>query len=255
MNKQKDLLIISGFDPSGGAGLLRDKAVAKELKISSDTIISSLTVQNSVKFDSFYSPNLEYFKNSIRFFRINKYKACKVGLITDISLAKILYDEFINTEFWNNISFKILDTVLKASAGKSLFWDNNLTEYMLKYIIPNFTLITPNTNEAKFLAKFLALDYYDIKSLTKKLANALKISVFITGGDEDKIIDYFYEYKNQKLFIREAEKILLKDKHGTGCTFSTALSSFVIQGNSLIKSGKLASKYVENKLSLHEYNF
>lgn len=254
MNEQKDLLIISGFDPSGGAGALRDNLIASSLEMSSDIILSSLTVQNSKNFDSFYRPNLKYFEKSLKYFSKNKYLSLKLGLITDIELAKILYDNLINTNAWNNIEYKILDPILKASAGKSLFWNDTFFDFILKKIIPKFDVITPNKQEAILLGQKLKIVWNTDKDLCQKLSQKLNISVIMTGGDEQEVIDYLYDFNKKELFVRKAEKINLAEekkylRHGTGCVFSTALSCFLAKGDSLFVAGQKAGQVVEANLS------
>ena len=246
MAKIKDLLIISGFDPSGGAGTLRDKLLASSLGVFSDTIISTLTVQDALSFDSFYPASLSYFERSIEF--LDGYKSLKLGLITDINIAKVLYDKLINTSTWDTIKFKILDPVLKASAGKSFFWNDELLDFMLKFIIPKFTIITPNKKEALYLAKHLSISFNNDEDLVRKLATQFKTSVFMTGGDENQVIDYFYEFNKDEIFVRKADKIFSDNRHGTGCVFSTALACFLLKGFGEIESGLKAAKIVEQEL-------
>jgi hydroxymethylpyrimidine kinase/phosphomethylpyrimidine kinase len=109
-------------------------------------------------------------------------------------------------------------------------------------------LITPNIPEAEILTKTQILTIEDMIYAGNKLIEFGAENVLIKGGHlKDKFVkDVFLNKKNIKVFSSNRYKT--KNTHGTGCTLSSAIASFLSCGKTVKKSCELGIKYVNSAI-------
>ena len=249
-NKTPFVISVGGFDPSGGAGILADVKTFSSLGIWSASAITCLTVQDNKNFYATKNCDADNFKTILENFG-NKYyiSGLKIGLITDYAHVDILID-FIKKY---RPKFVILDPVIKSSSGY-VFWDENFQKYVLNKLMPLCDVITPNYKEAMSLISSSGItnpDFMNEEDLIRTLQKFLRNKIVITGGDSKYISvvkDYIFDGLN--LEIRESEFFDIPNciKHGTGCTFSSALCAYILQGYDFMEAVKKAAVYVENSI-------
>ncbi|KAF2955167.1 bifunctional hydroxymethylpyrimidine kinase/phosphomethylpyrimidine kinase [Marinitoga sp. 38H-ov] len=163
------MLVFSGFDPSGGAGILQDISIMKMFKISPKAIISAYTVQNEKEFKS-----VEFRENFEEFDLFDKFSLIKVGMANSKQI-KILRKRYNEAKIiWNPI--------IKTSTG--------------------YTIISPNdVNEG---SKYV--DLMIMNSEEYEMAD-INCDVIITGGHKNtEKIEILY--KNKKFYSQKYEKQL-----------------------------------------------
>ncbi|PIP54463.1 MAG: hydroxymethylpyrimidine/phosphomethylpyrimidine kinase [Bacteroidetes bacterium CG23_combo_of_CG06-09_8_20_14_all_32_9] len=239
------VLSIAGFDPSGGAGILADIKTFEAHKVCGMGAMSALTFQNDVEFDNVRWIEADDILKQISMLRKRfEFTVIKIGLVQNIdALEKIIMYFNQKPETRNQNPFLIWDPIIKASAGFEFhkMFDREKTFSVLK----NIFLITPNTNEVKFLSGI----NYPIKAAEElsKYCNVL-----LKGGHNKKEpgIDYlFMQNKIEKIF---PTKTGIFPKHGSGCVLSSAIASNLALGNNLITSCYNAKKYIERFLSSNQ---
>ncbi|WGS65678.1 thiamine-phosphate synthase family protein [Marinitoga aeolica] len=163
------MLVFSGFDPSGGAGILQDISIMKMFKISPKAIISAYTVQNEKEFKS-----VEFRENFEEFDLFDKFSLIKVGMANSKQI-KILRKRYNEAKIiWNPI--------IKTSTGYTIISPNDVNEGS-KYV----DLMIMNSEE------------YEITDI--------KCDVIITGGHKNtEKIEILY--KNKKFYSQRYEKQL-----------------------------------------------
>ena len=109
-------------------------------------------------------------------------------------------------------------------------------------------MITPNIPEAEVLTGTTIKNYNDMIFAANKLIEFGASNVLIKGGhlNSNKLHDIFVNEKEIKVFSNK--KIITKNTHGTGCTLSTAITSFFSCGKNLKKSCELGIKYVNSAI-------
>ena len=130
-----------------------------------------------------------------------------------------------------------------AKGGSKLITDQAI-KVMKKKLLKKVSLITPNIPEAEILTGVKIKNNNDMIFAANKLIEFGASNVLIKGGHlkSNKLYDVFVNKKDIKIFSNK--KLNTKNTHGTGCTLSTAITSFFSCGKTLKKSCELGIKYV-----------
>jgi hydroxymethylpyrimidine/phosphomethylpyrimidine kinase len=134
-----------------------------------------------------------------------------------------------------------------AKGGAKLI-DNNAVKLLKNELIKKVSLITPNIPEAEMLTNTIIKTKEDMIFAASILINLGAKNVFIKGGhlDSREVQDIFVNKK--EIVIIKNKRITTSNTHGTGCTLSSAISTFFACGKTLKKSCELATKYVNNSI-------
>ncbi len=240
MKPNSKILIIAGSDSSGGAGIQADIKTVTCLGSYALTAITAVTVQNTkgVKSVIPISPN-EIKKQIIFSARDIKPDAIKIGMLHSQEVIKKVIESL------KKFSTKkiVLDPVMVAKGGAKLV-DDKAIDFLKKKLIHKVTLITPNIPEAEVLTGIKIKNKEDMISAAYKLINYGAKNVLIKGGHlKSKMVeDIFLNNLNLKIFYSPRHKT--KNTHGTGCTLSSAITTFISCGKSIKKACELGIKYV-----------
>ena len=141
----------------------------------------------------------------------------------------------------------VLDPVMVAKGGAKLI--NNAAINLLKNrLMKNILLITPNIPEAEILTKTKINSTKDMIKAGKILISLGAKNVLIKGGHlkSNQMNDILLNKKITMVF--KSKKYNSKNTHGTGCTLSSAIATYLSCGKDLIKSCELGIKYVNEAI-------
>ena len=244
MKPKSKILIIAGSDSSGGAGIQADIKTVTALGSYAMTAITAVTIQNTTGVKSIVPIAPKKISDQIEFTSKDiKPDAIKIGMLHSTDVIKSV----INSLGAIKVKKIILDPVMIAKGGAKLI-DNNAIELLKKELINKVSLITPNIPEAEILTNTKIKTKEDMIFAASILIELGAKNVFIKGGHLDsKIVQDIFINKKEIMIITN-KKITTSNTHGTGCTLSTAISTFFACGKSLKKSCELATKYVNNSI-------
>ncbi len=244
MKLKSKILIIAGSDSSGGAGIQADIKTATCLGVYAMTAVTAVTVQNTTGVKSVVSiPPNEIYNQIIYTTKDIKPNAVKVGMLHSTDVINKVFKSL------NVIKTKkiILDPVMIAKGGSKLITDEAI-ELMKKKLLQKVSLVTPNLPEAEILTGIKISREEDMIFAAKELMKFGVPNVLIKGGHfkSKKVHDIFVNKKEIKIFTNN--RLNTKNTHGTGCTLSTAITSFFSCGKTLKKSCELGIKYVNSAI-------
>ena len=244
MKPKSKILIIAGSDSSGGAGIQADIKTVTALGSYAMTAITAVTIQNTTGVKSIVpivpreiSSQIEFTSKDI------KPDAIKIGMLHSTKVIKSV----IHSLDIINVKKIILDPVMVAKGGAKLI-DNKAIRLLKDQLIKKVSLITPNIPEAEVLAGIKIKTKEDMIFAASILIRLGAKNVFIKGGHlHSKIVhDIFVNKKEIKIF--KNRRIATSNTHGTGCSLSSAISTFFSCGKTLKKSCELATKYVNHSI-------
>ena len=244
MKPKSKILIIAGSDSSGGAGIQADIKTVTALGSYAMTAITAVTSQNTTGVNSIVSlPTKEIEKQIIFTSKDIKPDAIKIGMLHSsnviLSVIKAL----------NKIKTKkiVLDPVMVAKGGFKLI-DNKAIKTLKNKLIKKVNLITPNIPEAEVLTNIKINNLNDMIDAANSLLELGVKNILLKGGHgKGKLLyDVFLNKKELKIFKNKRFKT--KNTHGTGCTLSSAITTFFACGKTLNKSCELAIKYVNQSI-------
>ncbi len=244
MKPKSKILIIAGSDSSGGAGIQADIKTVTALGSYAMTAITAVTSQNTIGVKSVVPINPLEIEKQINFTCQDiKPDAIKIGMLHS---AKVIFS-IIKTLKKVKTKKIILDPVMVAKGGAKLI-NLKAINILKRHLLKKALLITPNIPEAEILTKINIKNRKDMILAAKKLQNLGAKNVLLKGGhkNSDLIEDLLLTNKELKIF--KNKKIKTKNTHGTGCTLSSAIATFLSCGKPLNKSCELGIKYVNQAI-------
>ena len=244
MKPKSKVLIIAGSDSSGGAGIQADIKTVTALGSYAMTAVTAVTSQNTtgVKSVAPIKP-LEIEKHIIFTCKDIKPDAIKIGMLHS---PKVIFSIL---KALKKVKTKkiILDPVMVAKGGAKLI-NTKAIRILKKNLIKEALLITPNIPEAEILTRLNIRNTKDMILAAKKIQKFGVKNVLIKGGHINlEFIEDVLLSKN-KLKIFKNKKIKTKNTHGTGCTLSSAIATFLSCGKPLNISCELGIKYVNQAI-------
>ena len=236
------ILIIAGSDSSGGAGIQADIKTVTALGSYAMTAITAITAQNTTGVQSIFPiPPKEIFNQIIFTIKDIKPNAIKIGMLH----SNKVIESVIRSLKGSNIKNIVLDPVMVAKGGTKLI-DDKAIKLLRDKLIKRVILITPNIPEAEILTNTSIRSKEDMIFAAHKLIEIGANNVLIKGGHlKSKIVqDIFVSKSDIKIFTNKRYKT--KNTHGTGCTLSSAITTFLSCGKPIKKSCELGINYVSS---------
>jgi hydroxymethylpyrimidine/phosphomethylpyrimidine kinase len=240
LKPRSKVLIIAGSDSSGGAGIQADIKTVSALGSYAMTAITAVTSQNTTGVKSIVPIPTKEILNQITFTSKDiKPDAIKIGMLHSTKVIESVIKSL------NIVKVKkiVLDPVMIAKGGAKLIDEKAIKSLKLR-LIKKVTLITPNIPEAEILTKTKIRDKEDMILAANKILEFGAKNVLIKGGHLDSkfVEDIFVNKSEVKIFNNQRYKT--HNTHGTGCTLSSAITTFLSCGKPVKKSCELGIKYV-----------
>ena len=244
MKPRSKVLIIAGSDSSGGAGIQADIKTVSSLGCYAMTAVTAVTAQNTTGVKSIVPINPKEISSQIDFsVKDIRPNAVKIGMLHSKQVIKAVIKSI------NKIKIKkvVLDPVMVAKGGTKLV-NNAAIIYIKNKLMKKTLLITPNIPEAEILAKIKIRSTKDMMKAGKILIKLGAQNVLIKGGHlkSNQMSDILLNKKTINVF--KSKKYNSKNTHGTGCTLSSAIATYLSCGKDLIKSCELGIKYVNESI-------
>ncbi len=244
-------LTVAGSDNSGGAGIQADLKVFSAFGVYGMSAVTSVTVQNSLGVISSNPVPSQLVYDQIRAVVEDiGTDAVKVGMLQTEENVIAVYQAVVDFGIKNIV----VDTVMKSKNGKFLL-DESAVDTFVKKIIPVSDILTPNIDEAQLITGMDIKSTEDMKKAAVEISKMGADTVILKGGhlpQGKNVVDVVY-YKGEFLLM-EYPYVETKNTHGTGCTFSSAVTACISKGIDRIKAIRTARAYVqgaiENSLGL-----
>jgi hydroxymethylpyrimidine/phosphomethylpyrimidine kinase len=235
------VLTIAGNDGSGGAGIQADLKTFSALGCYGMTVLTALSIQNTQGVRSIYPISSECVKAQIQVIMEDiSIDAIKIGMLHLPEIAEVVAESL--KSYPRSI---ILDPVMIAKSGDALMSKDALSVLRQK-LFPLVTLITPNLCEASVILGREIVTQRDMENGAIELLDLGPKAVVIKGGhlSAQFCADCLCMGRNQAIHWFTAPRLSTKNTHGTGCTFSSAITAFLAKGNTIEASVSQAKKYI-----------
>ena len=241
--KNLKILSIAGSDCSCGAGIQADIKTIQSLGGYCLNVLTNITAQNSKKVLKISNISNGLISSQISCL-LNDYDidAIKIGLVTNIKTPQIL------KKYFDKLKIPIvIDPIFKSTTGFKFL--SKIDYFKIQKKLTTFSnLIIPSISEAELLLKSKIKSEDDMINASKQIFQIYNINVLIKGNElkRKKIIDICFF--NNKIYKFKNDRILSSNKHGTGCTYSTAVTFFLAKGKHIKEAVILAKKYINKTI-------
>lgn len=242
------VLSIAGSDSSGGAGIQADIKTFSALGVYGATAITAITAQNTLGvFSQLYlEPKLVYEQICCVMDDLRP-SVVKIGMLANAEIIHSVADALSKYDVTI-----VLDPVMVSTSGHRLLSVES-RDVIKEKLLPMSSIITPNIPEMIELTNMPLSNITEKETAAKLLLNHGVRYVLLKGGHEDGNVktDFLFYFDSDKLVTKtfSSETIVTQNTHGTGCTLSSAIASFIAKGDSIEESVAKAKQYVSDAIS------
>ncbi len=234
------VLTIAGSDSSGGAGVQADLKTISLLGSYGSSVITALTAQNTEGVKGIFPIESDFVTEQLDAVLDDiGTDTVKTGMLnwggTVARVARIIR---------NRSLLAVVDPVMIAKGGASLL-DEEAVDSLLSQLLPQTYLLTPNLPEAEKITGAPVRNLEEMESAGRTLQDLGVRNVLIKGGhlqDEDAVDLLFIGDDKHEL---RSPRVDTRNTHGTGCTYSAAIATFLAQGQPLLKAVEQAKTFID----------
>ncbi len=232
----------AGTDPSGGAGVQADIKTISATGSYAACVITALVAQNTQKVDAIQDVPPIFIQAQIQsVFSDLDVSAIKIGMLGKREVVDVVATALDRLM----LKHVVFDPVMVAKNGSPLI-EPDVIDDLKNRIFPCCTLITPNIPEAEVLLGERIQTEQDMIRAATRLGEMFNLNVLVKGGhfEKSEASDVLYVRSEKVHHWFHASRIDTKNTHGTGCTFSAAIASYLAQGLTLIPAISKAKNYL-----------
>ena len=237
-------LTIAGSDSSGGAGVQADLKTFSAIGTYGMSVITAITAQNTQGVFLVEDLSKEIIESQINVvFEDIEPAAVKIGMVSSPGIIHTI----VNTLKKYNPKYLVVDPVMISKSGYSLL-KPEAKKSLIEELIPMAYIITPNTPEAEEITGIEINNVDDMREAGRKILELGPKYVLMKGGHlEGDAVDVLIG--NDTFEIYKQERLDRKNTHGTGCTLSSAIASYLARGENLENAVKKAKDYISGALA------
>lgn len=243
--KYPSVLTIAGFDGSGGAGIQADIKTISALGCYATSVLTALPVQNTMGVRNIFPIPVQAVSEQIESILDDIFPdAIKIGMVHTPELVETIVETLAK---YKKVPI-VFDPVMVATSGHRLIEEETI-QTIIEKLFPISDIITPNMDEASILANMEVKTLDDMKIAGENIKELGCKYILLKGGHQttEKITSLFYSDKDDFQTF-ESLKLNTKNTHGSGCTLSSAIASFIAQGKSMDEAVALAQNYVSEAI-------
>lgn len=231
-------LTIAGSDPSGGAGIQADLKTFHQFGVYGEAAITLLTVQNTRGVTAIETLAADFVAAQIR------------AVVEDIpphavktgALGTRVIVEAVAYEIARFTCPVLVDPVMISKHGAPLL-RSDASQSLITLLMPIATLVTPNLHEAAAITGRPVASLAQMEEAARAMIGMGAKAVLIKGGHlEGAAIDLLFDGKEFHTY--PGPKIETAHTHGTGCTYSAAITALMARGLSLTDALPRAKHYI-----------
>lgn len=237
-------LTIAGSDSSGGAGIQADLKTMTVLGVYGMSAITALTAQNTTGVQSIFEVTPKFLEEELDSIFTDIFpESVKIGMVSNADLIRVISKKL--REY--NAKNIVVDPVMVSTSGSKLMADG-AKNTLLSELFKVADIITPNIPEAEALTGQSIKSKDDMVEAAKKIGEFFDGYILLKGGhsidDADDLL-----YKNSEKIWIMGERIENPNTHGTGCTLSSAIASYLAMEHDVPESVRLAKEFITGAIS------
>jgi hydroxymethylpyrimidine kinase/phosphomethylpyrimidine kinase len=235
----KRVLTIAGSDSGGGAGIQADLKAITVLGGYGMSVLTALTAQNTVGVQGIHEIPPSFVEEQID------------SVLSDIGADAVKTGMLANAEIIDVVARKmkqyrvkklVVDPVMVAKSGDSLL-RKDAEENLVKKLIPLSIVVTPNLPEASVLTGLRIQSLPEMKKAARRIHDLGTRNVVIKGGHlGGRAIDLLYD--GTKYYEFGEKRVDKRNTHGTGCTFASAIATFLARGETIPEAVRKAKAFI-----------
>jgi hydroxymethylpyrimidine/phosphomethylpyrimidine kinase len=236
-------MTIAGSDSGGGAGIQADLKTFAAFGVYGTSTLTAITAQNTVGVFAIAEVPEEVVAAQIDVVMEDiGADAAKTGMLSSASLVRTVADRL---EAWG-VERLVVDPVMVAKSGDRLLAESAVAA-VTEHLLPLALVVTPNLPEAEVLAGRGIATEGELREAARAIAALGPRIVVITGGHQAGSPDDLV-FDGAAFTVLPGERVQTANTHGTGCTFSAAITAGLALGRPPFEAIAEAKRYVTEAL-------
>jgi hydroxymethylpyrimidine/phosphomethylpyrimidine kinase len=239
-------LTIAGSDSGGGAGIQADLHTFSAFGVHGTSAITCLTAQNPRGVRGIQATSPELLRQQIdAVFAELKPAAVKTGMLFATPLIRVVIERFQQ----RGMPPLVVDPVMVATSGARLLKPSAIL-VIKRELLPLATLVTPNLDEAEILVGRKLRDVEALRWAAREIYERFGCAALVKGGHLRGLaeaVDVFNDGRSEWMLTAPFVKGV--STHGTGCTYSAAITANLAHGRSLVDSVSAAKNFITNAIA------
>ena len=233
------VLAFAATDPSGGAGLQADVLTLASMGCHPLTVVTAATIQDTMGVEEIMALDPEWVADQARCvledMPVTAFKIGVIGSIENITAIAEVVSDYPEVPL-------VLDPVLASGRGDELATDEMISA-LRELLIPQTTIITPNSIEARRLVQEDGEEDLDLAECARRLLALGCEYVLITGTHENTAQVVNTLYGQEGVVRTDSWERLAGSYHGSGCTLASAIAATIANGLNISDAVKDAQEY------------
>jgi hydroxymethylpyrimidine/phosphomethylpyrimidine kinase len=234
-------LTIAGSDSGGGAGIQADLKTFAALGVHGTSALTCVTAQNPRGVTDLQPIRADLVRRQIEaVFAELKPDAVKTGMLFSMEIIRVVADFFAH----GKRPPLVVDPVMVATSGAVLLKPSAI-RVLQERLLPLAALVTPNLDEAGILVGRKLRSLNDLQDAAREIHARFGCAALVKGGHLRSVagaVDVFFD--GRALRLLRAQRVPGVATHGTGCTYSAAVTALLARGYQLSPAVALAKRYI-----------
>jgi hydroxymethylpyrimidine/phosphomethylpyrimidine kinase len=242
-------LTIAGSDSGGGAGVQADLKTFASLGLHGTSALTCVTAQNPKRVLAIQACQPTIVRRQMEaVFEALPPAAVKTGMLYSAEIIRVVA-AFLRA--YRDVPL-VVDPVMISTSGAQLL-KPSAVRLLKTRLLPLATLVTPNLDEAEFLTGQNLKSIEDLRRAAKQIHQEFRCAALVKGGhlrDSKEAIDIFFDGENELLLSAPFVKGV--HTHGTGCTYSAAITGYLALGYELPDAVAQAKEYISQAIAQNQ---
>ena len=232
-------LTIAGSDSGGGAGIQADLKTFSAFRVFGMSVVTAVTAQNSLGVQGVLNLSPEFVAKQLESVLSDfGADAAKTGMLSTAAIIGAVAATLRN----HRVERLVVDPVMIAKSGDPLL-QPDAREALILEILPLALVVTPNLHEAAALAGIPVSNREEMEEAARRIHRRGPRTVLVKGGHlKGDALDLLYDGRGFTAF--SVPRVESPNTHGTGCTFSAAITAGLAKGQPLVAAVQDAKAYV-----------
>lgn len=232
-------LTIAGSDPSGGAGIQADLKTFHQFGVYGEAALTLITVQNTQRVDAVECLSPDLIRRQVEAVLSDiPPQAAKTGALGNAAAVEVV------AQLAAGFSFPlVVDPVMISKHGAPLMGDDARQTFR-QLLLPQAFLLTPNLHEAEVLTGLPVRTVAEMIDAAGELRRLGARAVLVKGGHLEGDATDILLAEDGAVHVFPATRILTRHTHGTGCTYSAAVTACLARGMALREAVERAKAFV-----------
>jgi hydroxymethylpyrimidine/phosphomethylpyrimidine kinase len=232
-------LTIAGSDSGGGAGIQADLKTFTVLKVYGMSVLTAVTAQNTVGVSGIQEIDADMVARQLdAVLQDIGTHAAKTGMLASSAIVTVVAERLRAYR----VHRLVVDPVMVSKSGHCLL-NEDAVSTLITALLPLADVVTPNVPEAELITGTAIRTVEDMERAALAIHRMGPRHVVVKGGHlSGRAVDVFYDGRR---FVRmDSPRIRTKNTHGTGCTFSAAITANLAMGRKELNAVRAARTYV-----------